>query len=83
MRDRDKASGLSPEAHMGPLRPLLVFRGLPGQEGRDADAAVHMVQVAHEVVALLGQLVVQCLVRRIVQQLLDAGQCVGARSFRL
>src|SRR5687768_16465005 len=56
---------------------LGVARLFPGQEGRDADTAIAVVQVAHEVVALAANLLVQAGGSGFVQQFLDAGQCVG------
>jgi hypothetical protein len=54
-------------------KALIVFGGLFGQKGRNANAAIGMVQVAHELVALCIQLRVKRGVNTIVEQFFDAG----------
>src|SRR4051812_42175145 len=60
--------------HLSVPGALFVAGRLLGQEGLDADAAVGVVQVAHEVIALVGQLLRERRHRCVVQQFLDAGQ---------
>src|SRR3954452_14443638 len=53
-----------------PCVPLFVVRRLPRQEGRDPGAAIGVMEVAHEVIALAGELPLQRRVVRLVHQLL-------------
>ena len=58
-------------------RVLAVLRGALLQKGRDALTAIAVVKVANKVVAFAGKLLAQCVGRGIIDELLDAGQCVG------